>query len=317
MGFYQFFSKVIKEKGLLIDDSQDFCSQKMDVYHQQFLNKQNFIKKIIHFFLKPQKSFGIYLFGPVGSGKTMMMDLYFTFFKGKKVRDHFKTFMLNLQRKGFDETINHFKSYEAIFLDELEIIDIADALIIKRLFFELAKNDVQFILTSNLKPCDLYKGGLHFERFEPFIPFLNKNFIHIEVNNGIDYRLIKNQKSENVIKNNPVYNQKHSLIVLDKVIPFKVIDTQEAFSFKDICEEALGPVHYHELASLKNKILLVDVPKHFTNEQADSLRRLITLVDLFYDQKKGLKIHPSSVLTFDEDIQLPFQRLQSRLIEMS
>ncbi|CAO5682640.1 MAG: Cell division protein ZapE [Holosporales bacterium] len=317
MGFYRFFSKYINQHGLLADDSQNDCVKKIDSQHKIWQEQSHVLKRVVDFLFSTHKNQGIYLFGPVGSGKTMLLDLYFDYVEATKKRDHFKKFMLTLQQEGFEKTILALKGMDYLFLDEFEIVDIADALIVKRLFLELAKDGVKIILTSNLKPFELYQGGLHFDRFQPFIPYVEKNFLVIPLNHGIDYRVTGHCDKKNN-EQSTLYNQTEAgtLLVLDKKINFIPNDKGDIFSFYDLCCAPLGPVHFAELAHQKNKIQLINVPDSFNNEQKDSLRRFITLVDLFYDEKKIIKMLPSPHFVHDQSIHLPVDRLKSRLIEM-
>ncbi len=154
----------------------------------------------------------IYLYGTVGTGKSMIMDLLYDSVPGKdKARVHFHEFMLDVHRK-----IHHWRQFERkssdddpilpvanklrararlLCFDEFQVTDVADAMILKRLFEQMMGKGMRFVMTSNRAPEELYKGGLNRPLFEPFITdVLRTRFKIVDLSSSNDYRLV-GQKS--------------------------------------------------------------------------------------------------------------------------
>jgi cell division protein ZapE len=143
---------------------------------------------------------GVYLWGGVGRGKTWLMDLFYSSLTtAQKRRTHFYRFMqevhADLKRlKGMQSPLDGVadkiaKKAQVVCFDELFVSDIADAMILAGLFGALVKRGVALVFTSNVRPKDLYKGGLQRERFLPTIALIEKHCEVIAVDGGVDYRL--------------------------------------------------------------------------------------------------------------------------------
>ncbi len=187
----------------VIDQYNSFVENNFIKSNQKQINilkKINFIwsesqKKNI--FSTNKKMDGIYLFGKVGTGKTFLLNLFYQNSKvGKKI--HFNNLMLEIHKvvknssnkdNAIEEYIRKFgKKFKLLFIDEMHIFNIVDALIIKKVFFFLSKYKIFLIITSNFHPDDLYKDGLQRNDFVPFIELIKKNYSIIDTNINTDYR---------------------------------------------------------------------------------------------------------------------------------
>lgn len=295
---------------------------------------------------------GLYIYGEVGRGKSMLMDLFYdTATIAGKRRLHFHEFMRDIhqeihkwrQMPGREQSdpIPRLARHIAedawlLCLDELQILDIADAMIVGRLFQALLDNGVVIVATSNRPPDDLYKDGLQRDRFLPFIALINQRFDVVELASGTDYRL-------NRLKGRPVFlspfgeaaeaglDEAYLLLAdgaaegssviqvlgRDLVVP-RARDKVARFTFAQLCESPLGAADYLALASRYVALVVSGVPL-LSPENRDAAKRFVTLVDALYDHRCILVC--SAAATPEElypkgDGAFEFQRTVSRLIEM-
>jgi len=285
----------------------------------------------------PVKNRGLYIHGNVGTGKTMLMDMFFyCVHTDLKKRVHFNSFMLDVHSrihrvkqeataqleagtklKKFDPiapvALEISRNFVLLCLDEFQVTDIADAMILKRLFQELFKHGVVLVATSNRKPNDLYVGGIARSNFVPFIPVLEKYCTVIDLDSDLDHRL-RNAPSDSqsyFITSDPETESKVSALFTsyaadyagvqpDQVVPSsktlrilgrnlvmnKVFGRVAFCTFGELCEQALGAIDYIEIAKEFDVVFIENIPQLtiFTKSFA---RRLITMIDIFYDAKVG------------------------------
>jgi cell division protein ZapE len=301
---------------------------------------------------------GLYVYGEVGRGKTMLMDLFFERSPVvHKRRAHFHEFMAEVHERihGFRQDIARgdiadadvialtaasiFDEAWLLCFDEFHVTDIADAMILGRLFTRLFELGTVVVATSNVAPDDLYNGGLNRALFLPFIAQISEHMDVLRLNARTDFRLEKLVG----VKMWLVPANRDADTALDKAwakmtgaAPCKPRDISlkgrilhvpcssdgvARFSFADLCETPLGASDYLRLAHDYHTILVDHIPVMDYPER-NAAKRFIALIDTLYDNAVKLmasaEADPASLyLATDGDEVSEFKRTASRLIEMS
>jgi len=297
---------------------------------------------------------GLYLWGGVGRGKSMLMDLFFRNAPvAQKRRVHFHEFMQETharigawrkredRRKGQDDPIPPIardiaRQARLLCFDEFQVTDIADAMLLGRLFEQIFEIGVVVVATSNRVPDDLYKDGINRQLFLPFIAELQDRLDVMEIASGADHRLAQLIAA-------PVYYtplcaqadaalddawnrltqgaepQSCTITVQGRAVPVPREAAGVArFTFSDLCAQPLGAADYLALAAKFHTLLIENVPQ-LSPEKRNEAKRFVTLIDALYEAKTKLIM---SAATDPDDLYpagdgaFEFERTASRLMEM-
>jgi cell division protein ZapE len=303
---------------------------------------------------KPIK--GLYIFGDVGRGKTMLMDLFFeTAPVARKRRVHFHEFMVEVHERIYalrQELKSLSRGEDPIALtataiaqeawllcfDEFHVTDIADAMILGRLFKCLFELGVAVVATSNVPPWELYKEGLNRELFLPFIALIEEHLEIAELNARADFRLEK-------LAGAPVWYvpaDRAAALALDDAwrrltaghaaaaqnlrvmgrplrIPLASMGVAR-FAFHDLCEQPLAGADYLKIAREFHTIVLDRIPV-MDHDRRNDAKRFIILIDTLYDNAIKLvasaEAEPEALYRANDGFEVQeFKRTASRLIEM-
>ncbi|MFW5834347.1 MAG: cell division protein ZapE [Pseudomonadota bacterium] len=294
---------------------------------------------------------GVYLHGGVGRGKSMLMDLFHgTVAVERKRRVHFHDFMLDVHARLHERRKAHPKESEPLTplaaamadeawllcFDEFHVTNIADAMILGRLFEQLFARGVVVVATSNWAPDDLYSGGLQRQLFLPFIDLL-KTKVNVVALEGLrDYRLDRlvgrqvyfwplgpaadkalDETFAALTDGDPGSDDAIMVGGRRLVVPRQAKGVAW-FHFDELCARALGAADYLSLATHYHTLLLDGVPR-LTPDKRNEARRFITLVDALYERGMHLVCAaeaPPEALYPEGDGAFEFQRTVSRLMEM-
>ncbi len=311
---------------------------------------QNWVKKFLR---PPQPVMGLYLYGGVGRGKTMLMDMFVNSLPHHNAaptvwRLHFHDFMVLAQdsihaarQADDDDPIEAAAQMlaargQVICFDEMEVRDIADAMILARLFSSLLERGITVVATSNRHADDLYKNGLHRDRFLPFIDLLKSRCEMVELGAGVDWRstvlasiptwyhplsaathTALDAAFRHVTGDTAVTSETIRVAGRDITIA-KVAGDIGYASFASLCDAPLAARDYLAIAGRFAGLVLADIPQ-FTEKDEHLARRFMWLIDALYDRGRFLV---ASAATDIDDLytghqwQFEFDRTASRLGEM-
>ncbi|MGA0371147.1 MAG: cell division protein ZapE, partial [Paracoccaceae bacterium] len=290
---------------------------------------------------------GLYIWGGVGTGKSFLMDLFAANVDVPARRVHFHAFMqevqnaLHIARAASEQDAlnvvarNLSKGLRLLALDEMQIKDIADAMIVGRLFTLMREDGVVCVTTSNRPPDDLYKDGLNRQLFLPFIAYLKEHLIVHDMQSETDFR--QNRMSGAQVYFTPLNSVssqgveelwrdltggrdiRHSLQVKGRSLDIpRYHNGVGRLSFYDLCGKPLGPADYLTLAEALRVIVIDDIPqlgRHNFNEA----KRFVTLIDALYESKTRLICSAAALpemLYLEGEGVFEFERTASRLREM-
>lgn len=297
------------------------------------------------------KAVGLYLWGGVGRGKSMLMD-FFAGTLGEHIRtrrQHFHAFMRDIHQRLF--AFRQLREGDALplvveevasecrvlCLDEMQVQDVADAMILARLFSGLMDQGVSVIFTSNRPPRELYHGGLQREQFDQFVTLLETRLPIVELAGSADYRLMQHQalarsyvwprnaQSDDFLLaawtrlTGNAHSEPLRIAVAGRVLRVdKHAGGVAWLTFGELCVRPLGAADYQELAAHCHTVLLQGVPA-LKAEDRNEAKRFVTLIDTLYDRRIKLVVTAQTApegIYAHGDGSFEFARTVSRLHEM-
>jgi cell division protein ZapE len=337
------YQEHLAKRGFISDPAQWRAVERLQQLYEEWsaykARRSNALKRLL---VKPELPKGVYLWGPVGCGKSFLMDAFFLCVPlVRKRRVHFHHFMREIHReldelRGTEDPLaavaaRTARRYRLVCFDEFHVSDIADAMILGRFLEQAMEHGVEFVMTSNYPPDGLYPNGLQRERFLPAIELIKRRLDVVAVDNGTDYRRLKMEKLKvyHVGSDAPlakifdelrdVEAEKHPLDVEGRTIPYrKRAGGLVWFDFDVLCGGPRSYADYVDLAKRFHTVMLSNVPR-LSAKQSDAARRFTWLVDVFYDDRVNLVVsaeaEPEALFTEGEHA-AEFQRTVSRLHEM-
>lgn len=357
----ELYSRRLVEDALKLDPAQGAAVKSLQRLYEDLLARER----------QPRKSFfqklgargkggaddaprGIYLHGGTGRGKSMLMDLFYGCLPEgmSKQRMHFHEFMIEvhdyIHSRRSEDMINGavdqalpslgeiiFQRSQVLCFDEFYVTDVADAMILGRLFRLLFERGIVVVATSNWPPDRLYEGGLQRERFLPFIALLKERMEVVHLDGPHDYReqalagegryfspLSKaaDQKMDEVfaVLTSGADILEEKLYVKGRRLPVHTAKGVARFTFSQLCEQPLGAEDYLAIAKSFHTVLLDHVPV-LRYDRRNEAKRLMNLIDALYDKRVRLIISadaPPERLYSGHDHSFEFRRTISRLQEM-
>ena len=282
----------------------------------------------------------IYLWGPVGRGKTLLLKAIDASYFKNSGQFHFLEFMQLIHNSLFEVSKNKnplalvakkiAKDYEILFIDEFQIEDIADAMIIGSVIESLVSKGIRIMLSSNAHPNNLYKDGLQRNKFLPAIEFIQSNFMIFNLEGSEDYRLrdialIRSYEPD--VKEflgktfSEEWAESHQFIVNDRSFPCEGRSSKFLWlSFQEFFSEPCGSKDFIDIAKNYEWVFISNF--HACDDQhLDKIRRFISFIDITYQERQKMKLFYADGFLTDfyqgTQLKLLWERSESRLHEIS
>ena len=348
------YERQITERGFRSDSAQlavvghlDALRSRLIAAHGESRSLRGRVRRALRSGSAATPTRGLYLSGPVGRGKTWLMDLFFQSLPfPERRRRHFHRFMhdVHTELKGLRELEAPLEAVaerlaaevRVLCFDELFVTDIADAMILAGLFDGLFRRGVTLVVTSNTPPWELYRDGLQRQRFLPAIELIEQHLEVVAVEGNRDYRLRQLTQAGTYLASGDA-NTDATLRALFAQLsghsdtsdgeveiegrPIPVVRQSESavwFAFDALCSGPRSQDDYIEIARNYQSVVLANVPV-MDSFHEDEARRFIALVDELYDRCVKLVVSaaaPPAQLYRGERLVLEFRRTASRLTEM-
>ncbi|MES2608041.1 MAG: cell division protein ZapE [Pseudomonadota bacterium] len=326
--------------------------------HLAVMCADGFRKSVLSLFSHKSARSGIYIYGDVGRGKTTLVRHVFDQVHVTKQRYHCDTFFAELHRalqsQDIDSLAHNIQhKYRMIWIDELQIYDVATAMLLRRLIPALVELHVIVLMTGNIAPDDFYKGGLNREQFSDFISYFCRHFHCLALDGALDYRLQQKASQDNTsaeklchfwlaspaatVAMENIFNAFAVESIAQNGIPTKMppspftlqlkhrtwvlakTHAKAAFiDFSSLAQTSCAFDDYRALVQEFPTIFVTDVPI-FNHTNRDACRRFMAFIDIMYDG--GAELYMSAhrapaELYQDSGQKLPFARTASRLAEI-
>ena len=351
-GFLNVYEAAIASGALTADPAQRKAAAAFNTLYQQLCEPSTPLKRRwLGLLSAAAQPAGLYIWGDVGRGKSMLMDLFVSVISRtiKTRRVHFHAFMRDVHKRLFAYRQNHGEQVmehviaelaaeaNILCLDELQVTDVTDAMILQKLFGGLMDAGITVVFTSNRPPKDLYQGGLQREQFVKFIALLQQRMPIVKIDSAEDYRLAKlkamnrtymyprNEAADDFLcaswssLTHGAPNEPLRIEVDGRVLRVDKHTHGVAWmTFAELCMRPLGAGDYLELCNYCNTLILQGIPQ-LTREERNEAKRFVTLIDTLYDHRVKLVATaetPPEGIYEAGDGNFEFQRTVSRLIEM-
>ena len=346
----QIYQSLLSQPGFLPDTAQQQAVDLLDHLYQQVTNASNHNGWRSWFSRRSQPTAlrGLYFWGGVGRGKTMLMDLFYQALSTdiRCQRIHFHSFMNQIhaslrQKKKLEKPLRAIAQdisakVQLLCLDEFVIIDIGDAMIMAGLLETLFAEGVVLVTTSNAAPQDLYRDGLQRVRFIPAIDLIQRHCQVVQLDGGEDYRLRFLQQTDLYSVPHDEATEMRIRAYMDQQVSAQQTQQRDLivngrklthhfcagdtvwFSFAELCETTRSQTDYLELARFFNTIILTEI--HQMDKACDDVaRRFVLLIDVLYDHHVKLicsaEVSPDQ-LYLGSRLSFEFESTVSRLLEM-